>query len=73
MKCLELLLEHGADINIKSKYGNTALHRAAVAGHADCLNLLIDRGIGMDIMNSDNATALGIIIYIIIIIIIIKI
>lgn len=38
------LLEHGADINARSKYGETALHRAAADGNIEVVQTLLERG-----------------------------
>lgn len=39
-----LLLDHGADIDARDRYGATALHLAAWRGFADLVDLLLDRG-----------------------------
>jgi len=38
------LLDKGADINVKDKDGETALHLAVVEGHADVVEVPLDRG-----------------------------
>jgi peptidoglycan/LPS O-acetylase OafA/YrhL len=39
-----LLIDRGADVNGKDKYGSRALHSAAFLGHLDVAELLIERG-----------------------------
>jgi len=41
---VQLLLDHGADVNAVSAYGETAVHIAAAHGFADILELLINNG-----------------------------
>ena len=41
---LEYVLEHGADLGAKDKNGLTALHIAALGGHAEICRFLLDRG-----------------------------
>ena len=49
-KCVEMLLNAGANIEAASMYGNTALSDAAWGGHEKCLELLIKAG--ADVKNS---------------------
>jgi len=42
---IELLLDRGADINIKSRSGRTALHKAVGNSKEEVANLLINRGV----------------------------
>ena len=46
------------DINATDEYGNTALHMAAILGHADIINELIELGAGPTITNNDKETPL---------------
>ena len=39
-----LLLERGANINEKEKFGRTPLHLASEYGHFEIANLLLERG-----------------------------
>ncbi|MCC6003801.1 MAG: ankyrin repeat domain-containing protein [Thermofilum sp.] len=41
---VRLLLEHGAEVNARNKYGETPLHRAAAYGRADAARLLLEHG-----------------------------
>src|SRR4029453_10347505 len=39
------LLDRGADVNAKYRYGMTALFKAAERGHAEVVKILLDRGV----------------------------
>jgi hypothetical protein len=39
-----LLLERGADVNVGSEYGTTALHEAAAKGHEEVVSILLSHG-----------------------------
>jgi hypothetical protein len=43
-----LLLENGADVNVKSVGGPTPLHWAAQNGHVDILHLLVENGVDLE-------------------------
>ena len=45
---VEMLLEHGADVNGKIGPGVTALHMAKIAGRADAVKLLVEKGADAD-------------------------
>ena len=47
-----LLLDRGADINIRNKGGLTALHAAAYGGHVDVVELLIERDAAVNESNN---------------------
>lgn len=52
----KILLEHGADIEFKEKYGNTPLFRACIwvrAYGADMIDLLIKHGADVNAENND--------------------
>jgi ankyrin repeat protein len=48
----------GADVNVKNKYGLTALHRAACEGHRDIVELLIANGEDVNVKKDDGMTPL---------------
>jgi hypothetical protein len=48
-----LLLQNGADLNVKSNYGTTPLHRAATRGHIDILHLLVENGADLEAQEND--------------------
>ena len=41
---IEVLLEHGADVDRPDKQGVTAVQTAAESGHHECLRLLLEAG-----------------------------
>jgi hypothetical protein len=45
---IEEMEENGKHLNITRWSGHTALHRAAAAGHIDCIALLLERGAEVD-------------------------
>jgi ankyrin repeat protein len=48
------LLRKGADVNIKDKHGNTALHEAAKMGHLEICRKLIEAGARKGVVNDWN-------------------
>ena len=46
------------DVNAVKKYNGTALHSAAVNGHVDVANVLIQNGADVNAVDEDNVTAL---------------
>ncbi len=55
-EAVELLLQHGADINGRNRDGNTALHLAVFLGHAETAELLLNNGADVIAKNDDGAT-----------------
>lgn len=55
---LTFLLSKGANVNMKNKEGNTALHLAATEGNYLGLQILIDAGADISIKNKSGETAL---------------
>lgn len=55
---VNLLLDHGADIDARTVSGSHALICAAVYGQADIIELLLERGSNADIRNNTGNTAL---------------
>ena len=53
-----LLVEHGADINTKSRDGGTALHAAAFLGRAETAAFLLEHGADPTIRNNTGGTAI---------------
>lgn len=59
MGAVKLLLRRGANVDRQTtEMGSTALHRAAVAGHAAVVRLLLDAGADVSIRDCDGLTAL---------------
>lgn len=56
---LKLLLEHGVDINVRCSDG-TLLHRAAAFGRVDNIQLLLKRGIPVDVEDAHGRTPLDV-------------
>lgn len=46
---VELLLDHGADIDVRDASGHTALHWAAEGGYSDMVSLLLNKGATVDL------------------------
>ena len=59
LKCLEWLLEIGADINARTRIDSaTPLHLAAEHGQLECLQRLVELGSDVNAANKDGETAL---------------
>ena len=56
--CVKLLLEGGANTDLQSSDGWTALILASREGHTACVKLLLDEGADKDLKASDGSTAL---------------
>lgn len=54
LKSIELLLDHGADINAQDEDGNSALHLAFAGMHLDMAQLLLARGADRKLKNKAN-------------------
>src|SRR5688572_32889130 len=46
------LLDKGADVNAKFRYGQTALFKAAERGHAAVVKVLLDRGVDVTVQDT---------------------
>ena len=57
-EAMRFLIEQGADVNHKTYYGDVVLHKAAMCGHADGVQLLLDYGADVDVIDSFNVTPL---------------
>lgn len=55
-EAVRLLLENGADVNIKSRDGSTPLHGAAFFGRTDVVKILLENGANLEARNDDGAT-----------------
>ena len=51
VEMVRLLIEHGADLNVKTKPGYTACHLAVLSNNFETLKLLIDHGADRDIVD----------------------
>eukprot|EP00049_Salpingoeca_infusionum_P010708 m.184964 g.184964 ORF g.184964 m.184964 type:complete len:250 (-) comp14725_c1_seq2:457-1206(-) len=52
----ELLVHHGAAIDLRDNSGDTALHNAALCGHSEVVELLLKKGASPSIANSSGET-----------------
>ena len=55
-----MLLERGAEINVRSRDGGTALHAAAFFGHAETAKLLLEKGADTTIQDNQGMTPLAV-------------
>ncbi|CAO2650642.1 Nn.00g019340.m01.CDS01 [Neocucurbitaria sp. VM-36] len=55
---LHFLLERGADVFVKDKQGQSALHIAAIHGSIDTMELLLSKGLDIDAVTVDGDTPL---------------
>jgi ankyrin repeat protein len=58
VECVRLLLENGADVNLKDKEGATPLQHAAFSGSHKSLIMLIDAGADMSAKDKEGSIAL---------------
>ena len=57
--CMRILINHGANVNARHDNNQrTALHFAAENNNIDGINLLLDNGAEIDLVNNNNATPL---------------
>ena len=55
---LRLLLERGADINARNRFGQTSLHRASYSGSLETVRLLLEHGADVGAEDNDGETVL---------------
>ena len=48
---IQLLLEHGADVNVRDKYNSTPLHEASGSGNLDVMQSLLSGGANADVLD----------------------
>ncbi len=53
-----LLLEHGVDVNVKSRDGATALHTSAFLGRVETVKFLLEKGADLSLRNNLGSTAI---------------
>src|SRR5579859_7725347 len=54
----KILLDAGADIDLRAEHGNTALYQAAANGHMTVVGFLLRSGAKIDVLSQKNFTAL---------------
>jgi|GEM_PF-1885970 len=55
---VDLLLERGADVKIRNRFGQTLLHRAAAGGELDLVRLFLSRGLDINAVDNEGRTPL---------------
>ena len=58
MEVVELLLENGAEPNMKDDDGSTPLHAACIRGNLEVVRLLLAHGAEVGMRNKKNESAL---------------
>ena len=58
LEITKLLIDSGADLNAKNRYGNTALIRSVLSKSPETAKLLIEAGADLNIQNDFSDTAL---------------
>jgi ankyrin repeat protein len=61
-RAVGLLLEHGANINLRNGQGQTALHSASLRGYPNIIHLILNHGADVDAQDNDGSTPLHLII-----------
>jgi len=57
-KVLQLLLDHGGDVNCSANSGYTPLHLAASSGHVDCVRVLLNNDADISLIDEYGKTPL---------------
>ena len=57
-EAVEVLIDNGADVNVKDKYGSTPLHDASLGKHNEVVELLISKGADVNAKRGDGDTPL---------------
>ena len=58
LQCYRLLLENGADVNVRDAVDDTKLHDASLTNNAELVALLLEAGAEVDVRNSQQNTPL---------------
>jgi ankyrin repeat protein len=56
LEVARLLIDAGADVNLRCEHGRTALHIAAAWGHLDVVQLLLEHGADPGIRDDEGLT-----------------
>jgi hypothetical protein len=60
IEAIQLLLDHGLDVNAQASDGQTALHGAAMQGYDEVIRFLAAKGAKLDTRDMDGFTALDV-------------
>ena len=55
-RCLQLILDHGGSVLLADHSGLTPLHCAALNGHSNCCQILLQRGARIDAVTNVSQT-----------------
>jgi ankyrin repeat protein len=58
LTCVQLLLDHNADVYAHDNDGDTSLHESAGHGHPEITQMLLDRGAEVNFQNKNGSTPL---------------
>lgn len=57
LEAVQIVLEHGVDVNARNKKGETAMHYAGFIGASDIAQLLVNKGAAVDVKSQTGETA----------------
>lgn len=57
LRCLKILYDYGATLNVKTNEGQTPLHLAAMYGHLEIVEWLCENNMNLNILDSNEMDA----------------